>query len=884
MSRSKFSITISFIILCSFLIQFTLLAQDIPKYTKENPPPPDWNIQYGIELPIGKTQWEIENEHLFPKYIPTTDDPPPQPVVNPAEWERMTGVLIRYPLGISYSIIAEMSEDVVVTTIVSTTSQMNTVYNLYQSNGVNMDNVDWLIAASNSIWTRDYGPWFLFTGDDVQGISNHTYNRPSRPYDNLIPLRFGEANNIPVYDLPLIHTGGNWMTDGMGVSMSTDLVYDENSLTQQQVDNYIMEYTGNDYFVMEDILTYGIHHIDCWAKMLDPGRILVKRLDPPNAQLEENVALLENTMSSYGRPYEVIRVDCASSTPYTNGIILNNKAFVPIFGNALDGQAVQTWANALPGYEIIPVTGSWVSDDAIHCRSKGIVDRYMLRIVHQALNDQEGGGDNFEVLARIHPYSNEPLSTGFPKIWWSVDGGAFSSVQMTNTVSDTFVGYIPQQPDSSTIQYYIHAQDESGRVEYHPFIGEPNAHTFRVIGDNTPPEIVHNPLPDLSTYEWPPTISAIVTDNMEVSEVYVEYYLNSVAQPDIPLELVGGNLYEGELAGTVQIGDLLEYRIVAIDGSAAQNTSYAPEFGYYQCEIAPATFCDMEDGAPGWTHSAITPTFGDQWHLTTLMNHTPGGTQCWKCGSEGTGTYDNLLDAGLVSDEYTIGNASHLSFWHWMSAETSSSYPGYAYDGGLVEISVNSGEWAQITPEGGYPYLVRLGSNPGPFPAETPIFSGDTGGWEYVMFDLSGTSGNVRFRFRFGSDGEEGFSGWNIDDVLIVDAGGAGSPIEVTLTPTNPPINIPSGGGSFEYTLNIDNVGTTSYTFDAWIEAVLPGGSVYGPILLRNLTLNQSASLLRDMSQVVPGGAPSGDYLFRLNVGNYPDDIWDSDSFSFEKQ
>jgi hypothetical protein len=85
------------------------------------------------------------------------------PVRQPAEFdEPMEGVLIRYPFGIDFDLIAEMSEDVEVVTIVSSESQKNIVENLYQSNGVNTDHTSYLIAPSDSYWTRDYGPWFVF--------------------------------------------------------------------------------------------------------------------------------------------------------------------------------------------------------------------------------------------------------------------------------------------------------------------------------------------------------------------------------------------------------------------------------------------------------------------------------------------------------------------------------------------------------------------------------------------------------------------------------------------------------------------------------------------------------------------------------------------------
>ncbi|MFH1862863.1 MAG: agmatine deiminase family protein [bacterium] len=847
-------------------------------------PSNSWNVEQGIELPIGKTQWEMENEHLFPVIYPT-DDPPPPPVVQCAEWESMSGVLIRYPLGISTDIIREMAEDVVVTTIVSSYSQQQSVYSQYESAGVNMANTDWLIAPSNSIWTRDYGPWFLFTGDDVQGITDHIYNRPTRPDDNNIPWVFGAEFGIPVYGMSLTHSGGNFMCDGMGVAMSTNLVYDENSgLNQEQVDNLIFEYTGNDYIVVPDILSGGIHHIDCWAKMIDPGRILVKRLDPPNTQLEANVAYYESLISSYGEPYEIIRVDCESSTPYTNSLIMNNKVLVPLFGSYLDDQAMQTYEQAMPGYEIIGVYGSWVSDDAIHCRAMGIADRYMLRIVHVPLPDQENTGMGYLVEADVHAYSNQPLLAGMPQIKWKVGAGSYNTVTMTPQGGDLYAGYIPEQLNYSTVYYYLHAEDASGRRENHPYIGAGNPHHFTVAPDTIPPAIVHNPWSDLSIYEWPPTITAMVTDNTGIDQVYVEYTINGVPQANVNLTPVG-NVYSGQLTGTVVMGDTYEYRIVAVDASASGNVAYAPASGMYGGTIVPAFLSDMEDGAPDWTHSVVLPGFGDQWHISTRRNHTTGGSQSYKCGDTGSGSYADLLDAGLVTPQYTVTNGVRLTFWHWIAAEVSTSYPGYAYDGGLVEMSLDGGDWTQITPVGGYPYLVRTGGTPGPFAAETPIFSGSYGEWQQASFEAPWIAGSVQFRFRFGSDGATAAEGWYIDDALVVIYGAGTSPLEVVLTPETLPIVIPSTGGSFNYNIAVSNTGSTPATADIWCDITLPNGRPYGPTLgpVLNFTLPGNWSTNRNRTQTIPTGAPVGDYTYNGYIGVYPSIIFNQDSFPFSK-
>ena len=73
-------------------------------------------------------------------------------------------------------------------------------------------------------------------------------------------------------------------------------------------------------------------------------------------------------------------------------------------------------------------------------------------------------------------------------------------------------------------------------------------------------------------------------------------------------------------------------------------------------------------------------------------------------------------------------------------------------------------------------------------------------------------------------------------------------------------------------------------TFDAWLDATLPNGATFGPILNRTLTIPGGASISRDLTQYVPGGAPTGSYSYNGYVGEHPDVVWDSDSFDFTKQ
>ena len=194
------------------------------------------------------------------------------------------------------------------------------------------------------------------------------------------------------------------------------------------------------------------------------------------------------------------------------------------------------------------------------------------------------------------------------------------------------------------------------------------------------------------------------------------------------------------------------------------NLLLSDESGYYNVQQLALNvgFTDrIENGANGWQHYSVDGGT-DEWHLSNARFYSE--SHSWKIGGIGTNDYSNGVKCALETPEMEIGNNSYLSFYHWLHAEASSNYPGYCYDGGLVEIFYND-EWQQIFPTGGYPYLTRGDNNP-PFASDTQVYSGSIV-WQPAYFDLSEFSGTVKFRFVFGSDGGVTDEGWYIDDIAI---------------------------------------------------------------------------------------------------------------------
>ena len=124
------------------------------------------------------------------------------------------------------------------------------------------------------------------------------------------------------------------------------------------------------------------------------------------------------------------------------------------------------------------------------------------------------------------------------------------------------------------------------------------------------------------------------------------------------------------------------------------------------------------------------------------------------------------------------------------------------------------------------------------------------------------------------------------EDILLVKFGEAAPPdYELTLTPLNPPVQIPANGGTFDYNILADNNGPMTAVVDFWIMATLPDGSEYGPIIqVNDFVINAYASVTRDRIQTVPGNAPAGDYVYTGYLGNYPNVINSESGFVFEKE
>ena len=303
-----------------------------------------------------------------------------------AEWEPAKGSIIRYPLGLPYSLLIDLSNNGLLYVVVSSSLQA-TCNSALSTNGINMANVRYIITNNDSYWIRDYGPWTIMEGNNNMQMVDFIYNRP-RPNDDAVPSAIANYLGVNLYQMNITHTGGNIMTDGQGKAMSTNLVLTENSsLSQSAIADMFNTYLGiTDYQLYPDPNNTYINHIDCWAKLLDVDKVIIRSVPTNHSQynaIEAVVTLWQSKLSSYGTPYKIYRVNTPNDEPYTNSFIFNKYIYVPLMGTANDAAALLAYQNAMPGYTVTGYAYSnFESTDAIHCRVNTIFDNQMISVQH----------------------------------------------------------------------------------------------------------------------------------------------------------------------------------------------------------------------------------------------------------------------------------------------------------------------------------------------------------------------------------------------------------------------------------------------------------------------------------------------------------------------
>lgn len=318
----------------------------------------------------------------------TITEPPDSIFYAPAEFDSVAGIIFAWEsyYDLLTELIKEVSEEDTAWVVVDNAGDESSASNTLSNAGVNMDHVVFQQIATNSVWIRDYGPWWIYQPDGSRAIMDLVYNRP-RPQDDAYPENLAMEWNIDYYGLGLVEAGGNMLLDGTGQVLVSNIIFDASQgfdpdLTVDELEQYFHDYFGVDKVIITDHLdSDGTGHIDMFVKIINDTTVIVGEYATPSSGAGDNYNICNNVAAQIagetngnGRPYTVVRMLMPSYSggvtyTYINSLIANKKVYVPVYGFATDQAALDQYQQLMPGYEIIGFDCNEIiqANGAIHC-------------------------------------------------------------------------------------------------------------------------------------------------------------------------------------------------------------------------------------------------------------------------------------------------------------------------------------------------------------------------------------------------------------------------------------------------------------------------------------------------------------------------------------
>lgn len=311
--------------------------------------------------------------------------PPVGTVQTTAEYQNNNGLLLRW--GSQNALLTQMTvaitngdPDAIVYMVVSGSSQQQSATTTLQGAGADLTQVQFITAASDSVWIRDYGPRTI-TVNGTRAFMDHTYNRP-RPQDDAVPTPVSAFFGQTLYDNGLVHGGGNFHLFDDGRAFMTRLIQNENSgLSTSTILQRYRDYQGLEVTITDPFPTSfdSTQHIDMWMLPLARRKVILSQYpastgNPATGEPNRITEALATQLTAEG--YQVYRTPGWGSSSavhftYANAVLMNKVALVCQFNGfpTENAQALATFREALPERTVVTVDCTSIIPlaGAIHC-------------------------------------------------------------------------------------------------------------------------------------------------------------------------------------------------------------------------------------------------------------------------------------------------------------------------------------------------------------------------------------------------------------------------------------------------------------------------------------------------------------------------------------
>lgn len=186
--------------------------------------------------------------------------------------------------------------------------------------------------------------------------------------------------------------------------------------------------------------------------------------------------------------------------------------------------------------------------------------------------------------------SDYKIETNAVFVYYSTDSfnKTDSLLLIQNETTNLFSATLNPTIESGKIDYFIKAGDKMNRTFSLPNEAPSEFYSVLIGPDITVPVINHKPIPYFVSTATDIKISTEADDNLGVDTVFIEYAINNVPQQPFGLTHDSATVYSGIFNTDVKLlndGDIITYKIIAVDSSAAKNKTINPADNYYTFKV-----------------------------------------------------------------------------------------------------------------------------------------------------------------------------------------------------------------------------------------------------------------------------------------------------------
>jgi len=185
-----------------------------------------------------------------------------------------------------------------------------------------------------------------------------------------------------------------------------------------------------------------------WVDVCAPGTSIYSCVDPDNPSHNNQYEAWDGT---------------SMATPLAAGIAALVKSHFPAI-------TVDAWEQRL-------LDGDDIGNVQMGLRVNALKALTAFNLSHTALGNTLDAANPYDVTAETFAEAGAALSL---TLYYAISGGDFTSVEMSETLSNNWTAQIPAQEPGSIVEYYIAASDDDGNVVTHPHSAPEIPHFFLV--------------------------------------------------------------------------------------------------------------------------------------------------------------------------------------------------------------------------------------------------------------------------------------------------------------------------------------------------------------------------------------------------------------------